>query len=163
MQRNDPAAIWASPFFFFFPQVFFHPHSLCADSILDQADVVTLPVAFVDFFDENAGEILAAEAKLHPATLGTGFDFAPPAVGGLLRRIGVAACARILFADVGIAGGTSQPAGSQHGRRDDRHFHGSSLDHRMPQYRLHLIRRGFARVAEINFVVLAANRSDSVF
>jgi hypothetical protein len=52
----SPPQLDARPLLFFFEQMFFHTHSFGADAILDQADLIPLPVAFVQPLDGGTGK-----------------------------------------------------------------------------------------------------------
>ena len=73
----------ARPLFFFFVQMLFHPGSFGADAILDQADLIPLPVTFVQSLDGSAGKCRTLETKINPLTGGTVLDLAFPAMFGL--------------------------------------------------------------------------------
>jgi len=83
VQGDNPAAIGARPFFFFLAQMLFQPRRFGAESVLDQADVVSQSVAFINLFDKGAGKRFALETEGNSPTLGAGFDFAAVTIPGL--------------------------------------------------------------------------------
>jgi hypothetical protein len=56
MQGDDASALGACPLFFFFEQMPFRTDSFGANTIVNQADLVLLPVTFVKALDGYAGK-----------------------------------------------------------------------------------------------------------
>ena len=123
MQRDDTPARGACPLFFFFKQMFFPPHRFGADAVLDQADFVFQPVPLINLLDEGAWKGSALEAESNTPIGGAGFDFASVAISRLGRFLSVAAWTGLLLANMGIAGGASDSARSQHGWGNGCCFH----------------------------------------
>jgi hypothetical protein len=114
----------ARPLFFFFEQMLFHPHGFDADAILDQADLIPLPVAFVQPLDGDAGKRGTLETKINPLTGGTVLDLAFPAMFGLAGVLSAATQAGFLFLEMHIADSAGDSARSQHVHWDFcEHFH----------------------------------------
>ena len=114
MQRDDSPALDTRPLFFFFEQMLFHPNSFCADAILDQADLIPLPVTFVQPLDGGAGKRRTLKAKSNPLTGGTIPDLALPAMFGLAGILSAATEAGLLLAEMHIADGAGDSARSEH-------------------------------------------------
>jgi hypothetical protein len=91
VQGDDPATFGASPLFFFLAQVLFHPYRFGADSVLDQADVVSQPVAFINLFDKGAGKRFALETEGNSPAFGAGFDFTAVAIPGFGGYVSITA------------------------------------------------------------------------
>jgi hypothetical protein len=120
MQGDDTSALGTCPFFFFFEQMLFHVDSFGADAILDQADLIPLPVTFIQPFDGGAGKCRALETKINPLAGDAVFDFALPAMLGLAGVLSATTEAGLLFAEMHIADRTGDSARSQHVRWDFR-------------------------------------------
>jgi hypothetical protein len=118
MQRDDSPALGARPLFFFFEQMLFHADSFSADAILDQADLIPLPVAFVQPLDGDTGKRCTLEAKINPLADSTIFDLALPAMLGLAGVLSAATEAGLLLAEMHIADRTGDSARSEHIRWD---------------------------------------------
>jgi hypothetical protein len=116
MQGDDSAALGARPLFFFFKQMLFYADSFDMDAILDQADLIPLPVTFVQPLDGRAGKCRTFETKNNSLTGGAVFDFALPAMFGLAGILSAATEAGLLLAERHIADRTGDSAGSQHVR-----------------------------------------------
>jgi len=118
VQGDDSLALYACPLFFFFEQMLFHADSFDADAVFDQADLIPLPVAFVEPLDGGTGKRRTLEAKINSLTGNAVFDLTLPAMFGLADILSVAAEAGLLFSQVHIADGAGDSAGSQHVRWD---------------------------------------------
>ena len=118
MQRDDTPALDARPLLFFFEQMLFHTNSFGADAILDQADLVPLPVAFIQLLDGGAGNRWTFEAKINPLSGDAIFDLALSAMLGLTGILSATAEAGLLLAEMHIADGAGDSARSQHVRWD---------------------------------------------
>ncbi len=114
MQRDDTPALGTCPLFFFFEQMLLYPHSFGADSILDQADLIPLPVAFVQPLDGRAGKGRTLETKIKSLAGGAIFDLAFPAMFGLAGVQSTTTEAGFLFLEMHIADCAGDSARSQH-------------------------------------------------
>jgi hypothetical protein len=124
MQGDDASAMRTSPPFFFFTKVLPGARGFDAQGIVNQTDLIPLPVAFIETFDDCTGKRRALEAKLKSLTGRTVFDFTFPAVLRLAGVLPAAAQTRLLLFQVHIADRAGDPAGRQHIRRDSGiHFH----------------------------------------
>jgi hypothetical protein len=108
----------ARPLFFFFEQMLFHSNSFGANAVLDQADFVFLPVAFVQPLDGGAGKCWAFETKIKSLTGDAIFDLALPAMFGVAGVLSVTAEAGLLFSEMHIANRAGDSAWSEHVRWD---------------------------------------------
>lgn len=98
--------------------------SLDSESILDQTDLISLLVTFVQPLDDGAGKGWALEAKINPLTGGTVFDLALPAMFGLAGILSATAKAGLLLAEIYVANHTGDSAWGQHCCGDFcEHFH----------------------------------------
>ncbi len=118
MQRDDSPALDARPLFFFFEQMLFHANSFGADTILDQADLIPLPVTFIQPLDGCAGKCRALETKINPLADSTIFDLALPAMFGLAGILSATTETGLLFAKMHIADRAGDSAWSEHVRWD---------------------------------------------
>jgi hypothetical protein len=116
MQRDNASALGAHPLFFFFEQMLFHPDGFDADAILDQTDLIPLPVTFVQPLDDGAGKRRTLEAKINFVAGNAIFDLAFPAMFGLAGVLSATAEAGFLFLEMHITDGAGDSAGSQHVR-----------------------------------------------
>ncbi len=114
MQRNNAPAFGTGPLFLFLAQIQFYTRHFGADAVLDQADFVFQPVPLINLLDEGAWKGIALEAESNSPIGGAGFDFASVAISRLGRLLSVAAWTGFLLTDVGVAGGASDSARSQH-------------------------------------------------
>ena len=118
MQRDDSPALDACPLFFFFEQMLFHPDSFGADAILNQADLIPLPVTFVQPLDGGAGKGRTLETKINPLAGDAIFDLAFPAMFGLAGVLSATTEAGLLFFEMHVADGAGDSAWSEHVRWD---------------------------------------------
>ena len=116
MQRDDAPAICACPLFLFFEQMLFCSHSFGADTILDQVDMVSQPVTFINPLNGGAGKGRTLAAIIESLTHGTFFDFAFPAMFRLVDILSPASRAGFLLSELRIANGAGDSTGSQHVR-----------------------------------------------
>ena len=102
----------------------FQPDSFSADAILNQADLIPLPVTFVQPLDGGAGKRGTLETQINPLAGGTVLDLALPAMFGLAGILSATAEAGILFLKMHIADRAGDSAWSQHVRWGfSEHFH----------------------------------------
>jgi hypothetical protein len=92
----------------------FQADSFGADAILDQADLIPLPVAFVQPLDGCAGKCRTLETKITPLAGDAVFDLAFPAMFGLAGVLSAATETGLLFAKMHIADGAGDSAWSEH-------------------------------------------------
>ena len=90
-------------------------HCFDTNRIVNQADLVSLPIAFVEPLDDCAGKGGTLEAKINPLIGGTVFYFAFSAMFRLAGILPAASQARLFFFQMHIADRTGDPAGCQHG------------------------------------------------
>jgi hypothetical protein len=90
------------------------PSGLDANGIVDQADLVSLSIAFVEALDDRAGKCGTLEAKIEPLIDCTIFYFTFPAMFRLAGIRPAASRARFLFLQMHITDGAVHPAGRQH-------------------------------------------------
>ena len=101
-----------------------HTNSFHTQGILDQADLVSLPVAFVEALDGRTGKGRAPEAEIESVTNCTVFDPALPAMFGLACILPAAAQTWLLLSQMHITDRAGDSAGRQQGRGDlGIHFH----------------------------------------
>jgi len=96
----------------------FCPGGFDANGIVDQADLVSLSIAFVEALDGHAGKGEALEAKIKPLAGYTVFYFAFPAMFRLAGILPAASRTGLLFFQMHITDGAVHPAGRQHGCGD---------------------------------------------
>jgi hypothetical protein len=118
VQGDDSPALYACPLFFFFEQTLFHADSFDADAIVNQADLIPLPVTPVEPLDGGAGKRWTLEAEIKSAADGTIFDLALPAMFGLAGILSATAEAGLLLAEMHVANRAGDSTGSQHVRWD---------------------------------------------
>ena len=124
MQGNDALAVGACPLFFFFEQMSFRADGFDANAIVDQTDLVPLPVTFVEALDGRTGKRRTLEAKINSMTGDTVFYLALSAMFGLAGVLSATTEAGLLLAEMHIADSAGDSTGSQHVRWDGYYFHG---------------------------------------
>jgi hypothetical protein len=125
MQGDDASTVRTGPLLFFFAQTLLFTNCFDTHTILDQADLVSLPVAFVEALDGRTGKGRAPEAEIESVTNCTVFDPALPAMFGLACILPAAAQACFLLSQMHITDRAGDSAGCQHARGDfGVHFHG---------------------------------------
>jgi hypothetical protein len=92
---------------------------LCANgfdpnSIVDQADLIPLPIAFIEALDDGTGKGGALEAKIKSLTGRAIFYFAFPAMFRLADILPMTPQARLFCSQMCIADRAVHPAGRQH-------------------------------------------------
>lgn len=90
------------------------PSGFDANGIVDQADLVSLSIAFVEALDDRAGKGGTLEAKIEPLIDCTVFYFTFPAMFRLAGILPAAPQTGLLFFQMHITDGAVHPAGRQH-------------------------------------------------
>jgi hypothetical protein len=94
------------------------------NGIVDQTDLVALPVAFVETLNARARKGWTLEAKINSLAGGTVLDFALPTMFGLAGVLSATAETGFLLLEMHVADSTGDSAWSQHRCRDFcDHFH----------------------------------------
>jgi hypothetical protein len=115
MQGDDASAMRAGPLLLFFEEMLSCPNGLDTDGTFDQADLVSLPVTFIQALDGCTGKCRTLEAEINPFVVCTVFYFTFPAMLRLAGILPAAAQTRLLFFQMYITDGTVHPAGRQQG------------------------------------------------
>jgi hypothetical protein len=97
MQRYDAATLRAGPFFSFFTQISLGSHCPEPQGILNETDLITLPVALIQALECGAGEGGAAVAEVEALPQRASLDFALPAMFRLGVILPPAALARLFL------------------------------------------------------------------
>jgi hypothetical protein len=101
----------------------------CADgfysiSILNQADLISLPITFIEAFEHQTWKRWAIEAKTNVVLENTIFEFTLPAMFRFGNILSIATEARFFGFQMDIADSAIYPTRGQHGCRDFfGHFH----------------------------------------
>lgn len=103
MQGDDAPTISAGPFLSVFTQNLLGSHCLEPQGILNETDLIALPVAFIQALERGAGEGGAAITKVKALPQSTSLDFALPAMFGFGVILPPAAPARLFLLQVGVA------------------------------------------------------------
>lgn len=127
MQRDDSPTLGACPLCVFFEQMLFHANSFGANAVLDQTNLIPLPVALIEPLDDGAGELWTLETKIDLLSRDTIFDLALPTMIGLASSLSATTEAGLLLAEMYVADGAGDSAWSQHVLCDGRHLHGSDF------------------------------------
>jgi hypothetical protein len=85
-----------------------------ADAILDQADPVPLPVAFIEALDRGAGKRRTLKAKINFIAGSAVFYLALPAMFRFAGILSAAAETGLFFLEMNVADGAGHPAWSEH-------------------------------------------------
>lgn len=117
MQREDASATRAGPLLLFFEEMLSCPNGPDTDGIVDQADLISLSIAFVQTLNRRAGKGGALEAKINPLVGCTVFDFTFPAMFRFTGVLPAASQAWPFCSQMGIADCAIHPAGRQHAYR----------------------------------------------
>lgn len=76
VQRYHAATLSAGPLFSFFTQILLRANGFQPDGIGDQADLISLPVAFIQALDCNTGEGCTIKTKINALPQRAIFDLA---------------------------------------------------------------------------------------
>lgn len=123
MEGNDTATMSTCPFFFFLQQMFRHADGFHAIGILDQTDLISLSITFIQPFDDRARVVGAFETVIDFMIGCADFYFADPAMLGFVLILLLATRAGIFGLQMHVADGAGNAAGRQHIRLNRLHFH----------------------------------------
>ena len=114
MQGNNAATVCACPFLFFFKQESFCANRFDSKSVLDQTDLISQPVPFVNVLDAGAGKRFTFRTKINPAAESAIPNLTFHAIGRLAVFLPPASRASPLFPEMRITGRAIQPTRRQH-------------------------------------------------
>jgi hypothetical protein len=123
MQGDDAATMRASPFQFFFAQMSGRADGFDAESILDQADLIPLPVTFVEALDVCAGKRPTLKTIMDAMFGCAIFYLAFPTMFRLAIVLNKTAGAGFPHSEMHIADSACNAAGRQHVNLNGLHFH----------------------------------------
>jgi hypothetical protein len=113
MQGNNPSTLCTGPFLFFFQEILFCAHGLYTNGVLDQTDLISLPIAFIQPLDDTTGKGCAFKAEVNAAAGSTVSNVALPAMVRLASFLPSAALTSLLFLEMHIANHAIHPTWRQ--------------------------------------------------